>query len=126
MNLADLVIILSPNLSKEEEHQALSDKESILITQNLKAMTFERVETPPSDELENPGANVEVPQSNPVAMPAHIAEVKAQGSTRGANIPMITELGMHQLSIIFGLSKHCKCISPLNFIDSVRQNLITF
>ena len=89
-----MVIILSPNLAKEEEHQALSDKESILITQNLKAMSFDKVETLLSDENENDGANVEVLQANPVAMPTHIAEVAAQGSTRGANIPMITELGM--------------------------------
>ena len=121
-----MVIILSPNLSKEEEHQALSDKESILITQNLKAMTFEDIETPPNDELENPGVNVEVPQSNPVAMPTHIAEVKAQGSTRGANIPMITELGKQQLSVTYGLTKLCKCILQFNFIASVHQKLIIF
>ena len=95
-----MVIILSPNLSKEEEHQALSDKESILITQNLKAMTFEQVETPLSDENDNAAGNVEAPQNNPVAMPAHIAEVKAQGSTRGANIPMVTELGRSELSTL--------------------------
>jgi len=92
VNLADMVIILSPNLAKEEEHQALSDKESILITQNLKAMSFDKVETLLSDENENDGVNVEVLQANPVAMPTHIAEVAAQGSTKGANIPMITEL----------------------------------
>ena len=93
VNTADMVIILSPNLSKEEEHQALSDKESILVTQNLKAMIFEKVEPPPLDPNDSSAGAVEIPQANPVAMPTHIAEVKAQGSTRGANIPMITELG---------------------------------
>ena len=92
VNLADMVIIFSPNLSKEEEHQALSDKESILVTQNLKAMIFEKIDVPDSAANEKSSSNGE---SNPVAMPAHIAEVKAQGSTRGANIPMITELGKY-------------------------------
>ena len=98
MNLADMVIIFSPSLAKEEEHQALSDKESILVTQNLKAMTFDQIEFLPPEIGDNPETAVEIPQNNPVAMPAHIAEVKAEGSKRGANIPMITELGKANLS----------------------------
>ena len=91
VNLADMVIIFSPSLAKEEEHQALSDKESILVTQNLKAMSFEKVDiTESGDKGTNNGEAV---QNNPVAIPSHIAEVQATGSTRGANIPIITELG---------------------------------
>eukprot|EP00795_Rhopilema_esculentum_P008788 gene8788-14818_t len=90
VNLADMVIIFSPSLAKEEEHQALSDKESILVTQNLKAMCFEKVDiTESGDKGTNNGEAV---QNNPVAIPSHIAEVQATGSTRGANIPIITEL----------------------------------
>eukprot|EP00111_Clytia_hemisphaerica_P000002 TCONS_00000002-protein len=52
VNTADMCILLSPGHgSEEDEHQALSDKEVILVTLNLKAMTFDESELAVTEEI---------------------------------------------------------------------------
>ena len=104
-----MVVILSPSShNKGQEHQALADKEAILVTQNLKAMAFEEAngDMPEvkvnsvdggKDNNSNIGSAI-VPPSMPVAVPGFILEVKKQGTTRGHNIPMITELGKSMIT----------------------------
>ncbi len=91
VDFADMVLIFSPSLAKDEEHQALLDKESILVTQNLKAMTFDS----PSVENGNEPDNRFVEHLDAMTAPLGLqtSMVKARVSKRGANIPMITELG---------------------------------
>eukprot|EP00794_Sanderia_malayensis_P012086 gene12086-13331_t len=96
VNLADMVLIFSPSLAREEEHQALLDKESILVTQNIKAMIFENESSVKTAAYQEGADEVSIlVNNNPIGMSSsHFALTNAQGSTRaaGANIPMITEL----------------------------------
>jgi len=129
VNTADMCILLSPGHGSEnDEHQALSDKEVILVTLNLKAMTFtaaveEIVKTVKKEIPNNQPINGSMIEVNPVnaeipleeksemgetrtnatntpaltkrsETPKTVESVKPvfKGSTRGSNMPMITEL----------------------------------
>lgn len=77
INLCDMCVILSAKIPSSDD-PTLADKEAILASLNIKAMTFDEIIT--------------VAQNNPsgiLALPQH---VQRRGSVYGINVPLITEL----------------------------------
>jgi len=83
VNLCDMCVILSAKVPSNDD-PTLADKEAILASLNIKAMTFD-------DTIgvlnQNSGANDSLsPLGSPIVLQ------RKQGSVYGANVPMITEL----------------------------------
>lgn len=78
INLCDMCVILSAKIPSSDD-PTLADKEAILASLNIKAMTFDEIITV---------AHNNAPGAGPT-MPNH---VQRRGSVYGINVPLITEL----------------------------------
>jgi len=83
VNLCDMCIILSAKVPSGVDDSALADKEAILATLNIKAMTFDDTFiTLPKDQQLGDGKS---PLGSPIVL-------QRKGTCFGASMPMITEL----------------------------------
>jgi len=83
VNLCDMCIILSAKVPASQDDSALADKEAILATLNIKAMTFDDTFTA------LPIKNQSVESRSPLGAPIVL---QRRGTVFGASMPMITEL----------------------------------
>jgi len=82
INLCDMCIILSAKVPNSNDDTTLADKEAILATLNIKAMTFDDT----FGTVKVPGASdSKTPLGSPVVL-------QRKGTVFGATMPMITEL----------------------------------
>ncbi|XP_071507652.1 calcium-activated potassium channel subunit alpha-1-like [Diadema antillarum] len=86
VNQCDMCVILSSNRNSQDD-QSLQDKETILASLNIKAMTFDD-----SVGLTKSGFQGIMPMSLSPLHSTKTNEVTRRGSAVGANVPMITEL----------------------------------
>nr|XP_006821707.1 PREDICTED: calcium-activated potassium channel subunit alpha-1-like [Saccoglossus kowalevskii] len=86
VNLCDMCVILSANQGKADDPY-LQDKETILASLNLKAMTFDE-----SVGLLRASSQGFMPQGFSPMMGGSAKSLSRRGSAVGANVPMITEL----------------------------------
>lgn len=77
INLCDMCVILSAKIPSSED-PTLADKEAILASLNIKAMTFDEIIT--------------VVHNNPTGVASLPQHVQRRGSVYGINVPLITEL----------------------------------
>ena len=77
INLCDMCVILSTKIPSSDD-PTLADKEAILASLNIKAMTFDEIIT--------------VAHNNPTGMSTLPQHVQRRGSVYGINVPLITEL----------------------------------
>lgn len=77
INLCDMCVILSAKIPSSDD-PTLADKEAILASLNIKAMTFDEMLTAAHDN-----------SASILALPQH---VQRRGSVYGINVPLITEL----------------------------------
>lgn len=84
-NLADMVVFLSPSTASKADDPKLADKESILASLNLKAMSFDDAVGMLSESTRNAFTTGLGFSEGPV--------VERRGSAYGCNIPIITEVG---------------------------------
>lgn len=77
INLCDMCVILSAKIPSSDD-PTLADKEAILASLNIKAMTFEEITT--------------VARNNPTGVSTLPQHVQRRGSVYGINVPLITEL----------------------------------
>lgn len=77
INLCDMCVILSAKIPSSDD-PTLADKEAILASLNIKAMTFDEMLT--------------VAHNNSAGVPALPQHVQRRGSVYGINVPLITEL----------------------------------
>ncbi|XP_029554945.1 calcium-activated potassium channel subunit alpha-1 isoform X1 [Salmo trutta] len=92
INLCDMCVILSANQNNIDD-ASLQDKECILASLNIKSMQFDDsigVLQANSQGFTPPGMD----RSSPENSPLHGGLVRQASITTGANIPIITELGM--------------------------------
>ena len=82
-----MVVFLSPATASKADDPKLADKESILASLNLKAMSFD-------DAV---GLLTETTRLAFTGLEFGSSEVERRGSAFGCNIPMITELGTYSL-----------------------------
>lgn len=83
VNTADMCILLSPGHgSEEDEHQALSDKEVILVTLNLKAMTFDESELAIHEEIKK----IEPASKSASQAGESVADVRVGFSSRAPSV----------------------------------------
>lgn len=83
-NLADMVVFLSPSTASKADDPKLADKESILASLNLKAMSFDDAVGMLSESARNAFAGLDFTEGH---------QVERRGSAFGCNIPIITEVG---------------------------------
>ena len=83
-NLADMVVFLSPSTASKADDPKLADKESILASLNLKAMSFDDAVGMLSESARHAFAGLDFSEG---------PQVKRRGSAFGCNIPIITEVG---------------------------------
>ncbi|KAF2350312.1 hypothetical protein FHG87_018932 [Trinorchestia longiramus] len=81
VNLCDMCVILSAKVPSNDD-PTLADKEAILASLNIKAMTFDDTIGVLS---QNPSGDAVSPLGSPIVL-------QRRGSVYGANVPMITEL----------------------------------
>jgi len=81
VNLCDMCIILSAKVPSSSDDSALADKEAILATLNIKAMTFDDT----LSGLPKYGHDSRSPLGAPIVL-------QRRGTVFGASMPMITEL----------------------------------
>ncbi|XP_020623677.1 calcium-activated potassium channel slowpoke-like isoform X2 [Orbicella faveolata] len=86
-NLADMVVFLSPSTASKADDPKLADKESILASLNLKAMSFDDAVGMLSENTRNAFAGLEFNE---------LPQVERRGSAYGCNIPIITEVAFDQ------------------------------
>ncbi|XP_078383482.1 calcium-activated potassium channel subunit alpha-1-like isoform X3 [Oculina patagonica] len=86
-NLADMVVFLSPSTASKADDPKLADKESILASLNLKAMSFDDAVGMLSESTRNAFAGLEF---------SEMPQVERRGSAYGCNIPIITEVAFDQ------------------------------
>jgi len=77
INLCDMCVILSAKIPSSDD-PTLADKEAILASLNIKAMTFDEIIT--------------VAHNNPTGVTSLPQHVQRRGSVYGINVPLITEL----------------------------------
>lgn len=77
INLCDMCVILSAKIPSSDD-PTLADKEAILASLNIKAMTFDEIIT--------------VAHNNPYGVSSLPQHVQRRGSVYGINVPLITEL----------------------------------
>lgn len=77
INLCDMCVILSAKIPSSDD-PTLADKEAILASLNIKAMTFDEIIT--------------VAHNNPTGVSTLPQHVQRRGSVYGINVPLITEL----------------------------------
>merc|ERR1740128_307915 len=82
VNLCDMCVILSAKVPSNDD-PTLADKEAILASLNIKAMTFD--DTIGVLSSQNNGREALTPIGSPIVL-------QRRGSVYGANVPMITEL----------------------------------
>ncbi|KAJ0178981.1 hypothetical protein K1T71_005756 [Dendrolimus kikuchii] len=87
VNLCDMCCILSAKVPSNDD-PTLADKEAILASLNIKAMTFDDTIGVLSAGVTNGSSNAQPPPGQP---PAPVL-LQRRGSVYGANVPMITEL----------------------------------
>lgn len=75
INLCDMCVILSAKIPSSDD-PTLADKEAILASLNIKAMTFDEIIT--------------IAHNNPTS--SGVSNVQRRGSVYGINVPLITEL----------------------------------
>ena len=83
-NLADMVVFLSPSTASKADDPKLADKESVLASLNLKAMSFDDAVGMLSESTRNAFAGLDFGVT---------PQVERRGSAYGCNIPIITEVG---------------------------------
>lgn len=83
-NLADMVVFLSPSTASKADDPKLADKESVLASLNLKAMSFDDAVGMLSETTRNAFAGLDFGVT---------PQVERRGSAYGCNIPIITEVG---------------------------------
>uniref|UniRef100_A0A8C7FVD1 Calcium-activated potassium channel subunit alpha-1 n=1 Tax=Oncorhynchus kisutch TaxID=8019 RepID=A0A8C7FVD1_ONCKI len=116
INLCDMCVILSANQNNIDD-ASLQDKECILASLNIKSMQFDDsigVLQANSQGFTPPGMD----RSSPENSPLHGGLVRQASITTGANIPIITELGMsagnfHVIILIFFIMND----SNVQFLD---------
>nr|XP_058942213.1 calcium-activated potassium channel slowpoke-like isoform X3 [Pocillopora verrucosa] len=86
-NLADMVVFLSPSTARKTDDPKLADKESILASLNLKAMSFDDAVGMLSESTRNAFAGPEFHEA---------PQVERRGSAYGCNVPIITEVAFDQ------------------------------
>lgn len=86
-NLADMVVFLSPSTARKTDDPKLADKESILASLNLKAMSFDDAVGMLSENTRNAFAGLEFHEP---------PQVERRGSAYGCNVPIITEVAFDQ------------------------------
>lgn len=79
-----MVVFLSPSTASKADDPKLADKESILASLNLKAMSFDDAVGLLSENTRNAFAGLEF---------SELPQVERRGSAFGCNIPIITEVG---------------------------------
>ncbi|XP_073250943.1 calcium-activated potassium channel subunit alpha-1-like isoform X3 [Porites lutea] len=86
-NLADMVVFLSPSTASKADDPKLADKESVLASLNLKAMSFDDAVGMLSESTRNAFAGLDFGVT---------PRVERRGSAYGCNIPIITEVAFDQ------------------------------
>ena len=79
-----MVVFLSPSTASKADDPKLADKESILASLNLKAMSFDDAVGMLSESTRNAFAGLEF---------SEMPQVERRGSAYGCNVPIITEVG---------------------------------
>lgn len=79
-----MVVFLSPSTARKTDDPKLADKESILASLNLKAMSFDDAVGMLSESTRNAFAGPEFHEA---------PQVERRGSAYGCNVPIITEVG---------------------------------
>ena len=83
-NSADMVMFLSPLMASKADDPKLADKESVLASLNLKAMSFDDAVGMLSENTRKVFAGLEF---------SELPQVERRGSAFGCNVPIITEVG---------------------------------
>nr|XP_046916676.1 calcium-activated potassium channel slowpoke-like isoform X2 [Dermatophagoides farinae] len=86
INLCDMCVILSAKISSSDD-PTLADKEAILASLNIKAMTFDDTIGVITNNAACPDPGSRIPGSSPPPL-----VVQRRGSVYGSNVPLITEL----------------------------------
>jgi potassium large conductance calcium-activated channel subfamily M alpha protein 1 len=86
VNLCDMCVILSAKVPSNDD-PTLADKEAILASLNIKAMTFDDTIGVLNSKSSSGGGGTE--RSSPLGSPIVL---QRRGSVYGSNVPMITEL----------------------------------
>lgn len=84
INLCDMCVILSAKIPSSDD-PTLADKEAILASLNIKAMTFDDTIGVITGNTAIPGQNLSATSPPPLV-------VQRRGSVYGSNVPLITEL----------------------------------
>ena len=93
VNLCDMCVILSAKVPSNDD-PTLADKEAILASLNIKAMTFD-------DTIGVLNANMSMSDTmSPLGSPIVL---QRKGSVYGANVPMITGMSLLNMSIFMYL-----------------------
>lgn len=79
-----MVVFLSPSTASKADDRKLADKESILASLNLKAMSFDDAVGMLSESTRNAFAGLEFHEG---------PQVERRGSAYGCNVPIVTEVG---------------------------------
>ena len=91
-----MVVFLSPSTASKADDPKLADKESILASLNLKAMSFDDTVGMLSESARNarnPFAGLEF---------SEVPQVERRGSAFGCSIPIITEVGEYATATQMG------------------------
>ncbi|XP_027202294.2 calcium-activated potassium channel slo isoform X5 [Dermatophagoides pteronyssinus] len=86
INLCDMCVILSAKIPSSDD-PTLADKEAILASLNIKAMTFDDTIGVITNNAACPDPGSRIPGSSPPPL-----VVQRRGSVYGSNVPLITEL----------------------------------
>lgn len=99
-NLADMVVFLSPSTASKADDPKLADKESILASLNLKAMSFDDGVGMLSESARSAfSTGLEFNDTS---------RVERRGSAYGCNVPIITEVGKESMIFFIRLGKNDK------------------